>query len=433
MAARNIPIRGLEPPNFHLYPASERKAYWQRVGEIAMQVKRREVLRGIGADGRPLIKVRPSSRPDGAKGPALVPHYAASRTLRLLAIRATEKGVTLFWHSGHGKRQKLPWATILGFHADGLVIGAYVRNTIGISPAGMKKIEREAKQWWENRRKNRRMVDLLVHGIGAESAAMPKSILPAYREFDPKDPDAMRAWTGKAFGRWGKELTKPEREEIDRYAGGGHERLNAYLRKSRYVNPGDARTLKRRAARLDSAIGKGKIPENVILWRGVDPKRAGIDPAKLDGGAVLTDAGFVSTSLSRDSAEAAVFGKGAALFRLKVPKGSHAASTQEAVSRSGENELILPRNGQIRVTRVTRTATGHLIDAEWIPPTSQAPASTVAARPARPVAAPKPVPVAARPKPAPKPVKLPPAPQVVYLAPGRAPKPKSKKIQVYFE
>lgn len=165
MAARNIQIRGMEPPNFNLYPATERKAYWTRVGELAIQVKRREVLRGIGADGRPLIKVRPSSRPDHAKGPALVPHYAQSRTLRLLAMRVSENGVTLFWHSGHGRKQKLPWATILGFHADGVVIGAYVRNTIGISPAGMRKIEREAKQWWRNRRVNRQMIDLYIHKV----------------------------------------------------------------------------------------------------------------------------------------------------------------------------------------------------------------------------------------------------------------------------
>jgi hypothetical protein len=48
---------------------AERRAYWRRLAEIAYFVKRQEIARGIGADGKKLPPVKPENRPDGAKGP----------------------------------------------------------------------------------------------------------------------------------------------------------------------------------------------------------------------------------------------------------------------------------------------------------------------------------------------------------------------------
>jgi hypothetical protein len=137
---------------------AERRAYWRRLAEIAYFVKRQEIARGIGADGKKLPPVKPSSRPDGAKGQPLDPHYGESRTARLLAFSATATGATLYWRASGRKS----WAVILGYHAriGGEVRGAPLRDTLGISPRGRKQVAVQARQWWATGR-----------GTGARTAA----------------------------------------------------------------------------------------------------------------------------------------------------------------------------------------------------------------------------------------------------------------------
>jgi hypothetical protein len=137
---------------------AERRAYWRRLAEIAYFIKRQEIARGIGADGKKLTPVQPSSRPDGAKGQPLDPHYGESRTARLLAYSSTATGATLYWRAAGRKS----WAVILGYHAHvgGEVRGAPLRDTIGISPRGRKQVATQARQWWATGR-----------GAGARTAA----------------------------------------------------------------------------------------------------------------------------------------------------------------------------------------------------------------------------------------------------------------------
>jgi hypothetical protein len=146
----NIRLTGQEwepaGPEWARASEADRRAYWRRLGEIALEVKRREIRRGIGIDGKKLKPVKPESRPDGAKGPPLIPHYAESRTINLLDVRTTASAATLYW-KGHGRTS---WAKILGYHAYKHGARALpVRNTIGISPAGRKKIARDARDWWK--------------------------------------------------------------------------------------------------------------------------------------------------------------------------------------------------------------------------------------------------------------------------------------------
>jgi hypothetical protein len=125
---------------------AERRAYWRRLAEIAYFLKRQEIARGIGADGRKLPPVKPESRPDRAKGPPLAPHQAESRTARLLAYSSTATGATLYWRAS-GRRS---WAEILGYHAriEGHVEGAPLRDTLGISPRGRARGIAQARDWW---------------------------------------------------------------------------------------------------------------------------------------------------------------------------------------------------------------------------------------------------------------------------------------------
>ena len=155
MAAKNIPIEGprFEPDDDVWRRASDavRRTFWRRLGEFAMGVKRDEIRRGIGVDGQPLAPVLPASRPDGATGKPLDPHYGESRTSRLLAVSATATGSKVYWRASG----RVSWATILGYHADGVVHGAPIRDTIGLSPAGWRRVEAQARALWATERRRR--------------------------------------------------------------------------------------------------------------------------------------------------------------------------------------------------------------------------------------------------------------------------------------
>lgn len=148
MAAQNIQIRGAEwepkHPSWRKASAEERGRTWRKIGEFAQAAFRRQLLRGEGADGGKLAAVKPNSRPDGAGGPPLVPHYTASRTYALLYIHSTDHGCTLFWRSGG----KPPWSEILGYHADGLVRGAPTRDVIGLSPRAARETKSQTETYW---------------------------------------------------------------------------------------------------------------------------------------------------------------------------------------------------------------------------------------------------------------------------------------------
>lgn len=120
--------------------AADRKAYLRRLGEIAMERKHWELDRALDANTGERMPARQKPRDDGADGPVLTPHNRQSRSHRYMRASAGAKHVTIWWSHG--------WGTILGYHADGVVIGAYKRDVIGLTPAGERKVAREALDWW---------------------------------------------------------------------------------------------------------------------------------------------------------------------------------------------------------------------------------------------------------------------------------------------
>jgi len=148
----NQPLAGRIEPTARSWrdarPA-DRLAFYKAAGEAAVRLKRAELARAIGSNGR-RMQPRKRPRPDGADGPVLTPHGEASRTARLLAARASAGGVTLFWHSGIGKAHRTPWGTILGFHAAGQVKGAPVRDA-RLSARGVNAVRAEMTTWWTRR------------------------------------------------------------------------------------------------------------------------------------------------------------------------------------------------------------------------------------------------------------------------------------------
>lgn len=153
--AFNIPLAGqIEPtdPSWANAATTDRRAFYQRSGEVAVRILREQLRLAIGADGQKMIP-RQKRRRDGANGPVLSPHYGQSRTMRLMTFKAWDHGVTVFWQGGMSRTQKLPWGKILGFHAHGEVIGAYLRD-VRLAPRSIRKIVIEMARWWEIRMRN---------------------------------------------------------------------------------------------------------------------------------------------------------------------------------------------------------------------------------------------------------------------------------------
>lgn len=122
---------------------ARRRRYLDRAGDFAVRLKLRQVRLGIGADGRRLRKVRPSSRPDNATGKPLDPHYGQSRAVRWLRDSAGAKAgtVTLWWSHG--------WGEVLGYHARGEVKGAPTRDVIGWPVTYRREFERLCMRFWK--------------------------------------------------------------------------------------------------------------------------------------------------------------------------------------------------------------------------------------------------------------------------------------------
>ena len=141
-------LRDLAPddPTWGEASPATRLAFFRHAGDRMVAIKRGELARAIGANGRRMA-ARKWPRPDGATGPVLTPHGADSRTARLMAAHATVESVTLFWRSGHSKAQRLPWGTILGFHAAGQVKGAPARD-VRLSGKGLRTLKDEMLAWW---------------------------------------------------------------------------------------------------------------------------------------------------------------------------------------------------------------------------------------------------------------------------------------------
>lgn len=150
MALRNIQLRGpeFEPkhPSWRKASKSERERVWRKIGEFAQGAYRAQLLRGEGVDGARLAPVKSTSRPDHATGPPLDPHRSHSRTYDLVSIHSTDHGCTLYWKASGGES----WTKILGYHADGLVRGAPVRDVIGLSPRAARQVKERTATYWRS-------------------------------------------------------------------------------------------------------------------------------------------------------------------------------------------------------------------------------------------------------------------------------------------
>lgn len=200
-------VRGFEPlddPAWAWIGPGGKRAFWKAVARSARSVFEDERRRGIDRTGRPLIPLAEKTRAHrrSAMGhadpnaPVLIPAHDASRTIRFLMTDVTESGVWCRWK--HDPRVKTSWGTILRYHAEGRTAGGKVRDVVGISPAGMAEVRREAAGWWQANRGR-----LVVRGSGGRVVATAQGVMvtappgPAAVAPEAARPDRMSDWLAR--------------------------------------------------------------------------------------------------------------------------------------------------------------------------------------------------------------------------------------------
>jgi len=146
-----------------------------------------------------------------------------------------------------------------------------------------------------------------------------------------------------------EKLTDKEVEAIIKYQGTWYVDMNGFLR-GRIESV--RRSTKTYIKNLQKAIKKVKIKENILVARGTTVSAIGGDWDAVRIGDVITDKGFVSTSLREETAIDFVNRKGerGILMYVKVPKGTNGVIVDVAVNGNWESELLLAPGTKIRIT-----------------------------------------------------------------------------------
>lgn len=175
-----------------------------------------------------------------------------------------------------------------------------------------------------------------------------------------KDSSAVNKAYDLSDSHTGKLNTK-QKDAAQTYTGGEYTDINGGLRSGKVPREYQA-TVKH----LDSAIDQSRLPENTVLYRGMDMSPA--MAAKMTPGAVFSDAAYTSTSINPSIPESFARGEGKTLMRIKANKGQKGLAVNNISNFDGEHEILLPRGSQYKVTGVSiDKKTGmRYIDAEIV-------------------------------------------------------------------
>ena len=146
-----------------------------------------------------------------------------------------------------------------------------------------------------------------------------------------------------------EKLTDEEVEAIRKYQSTWYIDINNFLR-GRIESI--SRSTKTYIKNLRKAIKKVKIKENIVVARGTTVSAIGGDWDAVRIGDVITDKGFVSTSLREETAIDFIDRRGGRgiLMYIKIPKGTNGVIVDVAVDGSWESELLLEPGTKIRIT-----------------------------------------------------------------------------------
>jgi hypothetical protein len=142
-------------------------------------------------------------------------------------------------------------------------------------------------------------------------------------------------------------LTPEEAAAVRLYSGPAYRRINESLRGEQDMDD----SVRSIIAALDGAISKSTLSMPLTLYRGIDGDGASyIRDQGLRVGSVLSEVGFMSTSLSPSAAGIfSIFPPGGFLLKVHAPTGSLALDMTDFSLFPAEQEFLLPRDTRLRV------------------------------------------------------------------------------------
>lgn len=175
-------------------------------------------------------------------------------------------------------------------------------------------------------------------------------------------------WGNKFFDKWQNDVLADagERQAVRSYTGSGYGPMNGGLRAD--FRAGNA-VVSPDSQILMDALSKAVIPQDILVTRGVQTMSdAQIQVLRsLKVGDIMHDYGFMSTAVAPESPGFT----GAAVIRIKVPKGSQGGYLgKTSAYQNREKELLLQAGTSIRVEAIHQMGSGYntlyIIDATLV-------------------------------------------------------------------
>jgi hypothetical protein len=162
--------------------------------------------------------------------------------------------------------------------------------------------------------------------------------------------EQLLAWGHKTYGKWARNLSDEDMELLMDYTLEFYP-FNRILR-SRAPQPAELEKINRLSSIIQSAPA---LQEEIIVFRGGSKSILGdlhTLPLEQLEGKVLTDAGFISTSLIPKQAK--YFSRGVFMV-IKVPKGAKGAYIDATSGFNGEREFLLDHGQEFFINKAVRT------------------------------------------------------------------------------
>lgn len=224
-----------------------------------------------------------------------------------------------------------------------------------------KAIERE-------RQRTQRLVDSGAFETGTKTEA-PKAEN-KNTEYKILEGKSAREWGENDSKEWADNLSIPEREAIRRYTEQSYE-YNNLLRRGEKPDGGKKRVqeVEKDIALIDKALKKGKIGDNVIVYRGTSIQALGFPPKakptvqeleKLKGKTIV-DKGFMSTTLDRkviSAFDGSTYSRQIVNIEIHVPKGTKGSYIGRVSKTPNEAEILFPKGTKMKIKEVKVETTG---------------------------------------------------------------------------
>lgn len=166
------------------------------------------------------------------------------------------------------------------------------------------------------------------------------------------------AWGKEHFGEWLDELPDDERLALKQYKSAFYGETNTMLRGLQdtrgVLGQKVVQRIKDRIAKLDAALKRTGVPEDVTVFRGFD--HDGLRKMFDDGtlvGTEYSDKAYMSTSVSPKVAKQFAR-KSKMVAEIRVPKGTRGAYVEGIDTSLKEYELLLARGTKFRVVEARK-------------------------------------------------------------------------------